>query len=100
LDDGIELLSDPLARSSHRFDFPDPSSNKASPASSTEAEGDPERDWEGAHYTFGNTISPNWSPMRSPATLDLHSPSENSSSMSDINPFIDDSETSAHLKID
>ncbi|KAJ7464605.1 hypothetical protein FB451DRAFT_1094421 [Mycena latifolia] len=101
LEDSIDMLSsdDPLARAGHRYDFPDPSSNKASPASSTEAEGDPEQEWP--QYTFETPNSPNWSPMRSPAPLDLHSPSENSSSLSDINPFSDGhAETSAHLKVD
>ncbi|KAJ7912748.1 hypothetical protein B0H13DRAFT_2006012 [Mycena leptocephala] len=101
LDDGIDLVSDdPLVRSGQRFDFPDPSSNKASPASSTEAEGDPEENW--TPYTFGASGSPNWSPLRSPGTIDmLHSPSENSS-LSDVNPFLDGyAETaSSHLKID
>ncbi|KAJ6534629.1 hypothetical protein DFH09DRAFT_1284138 [Mycena vulgaris] len=92
LDDSLDILSDdPLVRSGQRFDFPDPSSNKASPASSTEAEGDPELDsWP--PYTFGTSTSPNWSPMRSPAPLDPNSPSENSSSLSDINPFITDTQ--------
>ncbi|KAJ6464645.1 hypothetical protein C8R47DRAFT_1156028 [Mycena vitilis] len=103
LEDGMDMvLDDPLARSGHRFDFPDPSSNKASPASSTEAEGDPdESSWAGG-YTFSTPHSPNWSPMRSPGTLDLlHSPSENSS-LSDMNPFIDGhiELVPAHLKID
>ncbi|KAJ7117610.1 hypothetical protein C8R44DRAFT_707956 [Mycena epipterygia] len=102
LEDAIDILSeDPLVRSGQRFDFPDPSSNKASPASSTEAEGDPEQgSWHNA-YTFGSTFSPNWSPARSPPPLEMHSPSENSS-LSDINPFSDGhaDAVSAHLKID
>ncbi|KAJ7698969.1 hypothetical protein B0H17DRAFT_1049841 [Mycena rosella] len=98
LEEGIEMITDdPLARSGQRFDFPDPSSNKASPASSTEAEGDAE--W--TPYTFDTPNSPNWSPIRLAAPLDLHSPSENSSSLSDINPFSDpQADTPAHLKID
>ncbi|KAJ7763535.1 hypothetical protein DFH07DRAFT_882362 [Mycena maculata] len=103
-DDGVDILiDDPLARSGQRFDFPDPSSNKASPASSTEAEGDPEMDasWESSTYAFvGNTISPTWSPSHSLAPIELHSPSENSSTMSDgMNPFIE-TETSTRLNID
>ncbi|KAJ6581893.1 hypothetical protein B0H19DRAFT_1061389 [Mycena capillaripes] len=100
LDDGIDMaLDDPLVLSGQRFDFPDPSSNKASPASSTEAEGDPEESWP--QYTFAPG-SPNWSPLRSPGTIDMmHSPSENSS-LSDMNPFIDGHAEAAppHLKID
>lgn len=98
--DSIDMaLDDPLVLSGQRFDFPDPSSNKASPASSTEAEGGQEESWP--QYTFP-TSSPNWSPMRSPGTIDLlHSPSENSSH-SDMNPFIDGhaEATPSHLKID
>ncbi|KAJ7108872.1 hypothetical protein C8R43DRAFT_1243488 [Mycena crocata] len=90
-------MSDPLARSSQRFDFPDPSSNKASPASSTEAEADP--DSMGSWYALDPSVSPQWSPDRSSA-LELHSPSD--TSLSDMNPFIDGhAETaSGHLKID
>ncbi|KAK7012824.1 hypothetical protein R3P38DRAFT_3208876 [Favolaschia claudopus] len=85
-------------QSNQRFDFPDPSSNKASPASSTEADGDGEA-W-GTPYSLGSPSQ--WSPQRSPNTLDrLHSPSENSSA-SDTNPFTDGhiENTSMHLKVD
>jgi len=85
----ISLADDPLVRSGQRFDFPDPSSNRASPASSTEAEGDPEERWH------PYTVSPNWSPLRSPGP---HSPSENSS-LSDMNPFTD-GHAETHLNID
>ncbi|KAF8216853.1 hypothetical protein K438DRAFT_1558345 [Mycena galopus ATCC 62051] len=102
----IALDDDPLVRSGQRFDFPDPASNKASPASSTEAEGDPEEieteSWGGS-YSFDRMGSPtHWpSPMRSPGTIDMsHSPSDGSS-LSDLNPFTDGSaETASHLKID
>ncbi|KAJ7068863.1 hypothetical protein B0H15DRAFT_871868, partial [Mycena belliarum] len=96
LDDTLDILSDdPLMRSSLRYDIPDPSSNKASPASSTEAEGDHEQEWP-TTYTFETPGSPNWSP----AQLDLHSPSENSSILSDMNPFNDThAETPAYLNI-
>ncbi|KAJ6620618.1 hypothetical protein B0H10DRAFT_2021101 [Mycena sp. CBHHK59/15] len=82
LDDPLDmsLSDDPLARSAQRFDFPDPSSNKASPASSTEAEGDPDM-W--TPYTFNDPSSPNWSPLRMP------SPSDESSLSGDLNPFTD-----------
>ncbi|CAK5283233.1 unnamed protein product [Mycena citricolor] len=60
LEDGLDMpFSDPLELASHRFDLPDPSSNKASPASSTEADGDPE-EWNSS-YTIPPG-SPGWSP--------------------------------------
>ncbi|KAF7370332.1 hypothetical protein MSAN_00664600 [Mycena sanguinolenta] len=105
LEDPLEMTlnDDPLVRSGQRFDFPDPASNKASPASSTEAEGDlDESSWVGGSYTFDAAGSPTqWSPIRTPGTLDIHSPSDHSS-LSDMNPFTDGhAETgSTHLKID
>ncbi|KAJ6519147.1 hypothetical protein C8R45DRAFT_918227 [Mycena sanguinolenta] len=99
----MTLDDDPLVRSGQRFDFPDPSSNKASPASSTEAEGDlDESSWVAGSFTFDATGSPaQWSPIRLQGALDIHSPSDNSS-LSDMNPFTDGhAETaSTHLKID
>ncbi|KAJ7714742.1 hypothetical protein B0H16DRAFT_1617898 [Mycena metata] len=98
LEDPDNIPDDPLARSGQRFDYPDPSSNKASPASSTEAEGDSEEPWNGS-YSFP-AVSPyqNWSP-RSPALeMQLHSPSDGS--LSDMNPFIDGhAETPSHTKL-
>ncbi|KAJ7180962.1 hypothetical protein C8R46DRAFT_1071015 [Mycena filopes] len=102
LDIDIPLTDDPLARSGQRFDYPDPSSNKASPASSTEAEGDLEEQeqWPGGSSSF-RTGSPHWSPRSPSWELQLHSPSD-VSSLSD-NPFHDGhAETLPHsqLKID
>ncbi|KAJ7625556.1 hypothetical protein FB45DRAFT_921756 [Roridomyces roridus] len=98
LEEDLDML-DPLARASQRFDFPDPSSNKASPASSTGAEGDPEMySWpQPFNSSSFPQSSPTWSPMRSGGTLELHSssPSEGSDS---LNPFHDDA--SLHLNID
>ncbi|KAJ7812757.1 hypothetical protein B0H14DRAFT_2856237 [Mycena olivaceomarginata] len=89
--DGLD--DDPLVRAGQRFDFPDPSSNKA-------AEGDTDDAWR-MPYSFDSAGSPTqWSPIRSPGTLDtLHSPSENSSSLSD-NPFTDGHAETHYLKID
>ncbi|KAF7356342.1 hypothetical protein MVEN_00966500 [Mycena venus] len=102
LEDALEAL-DPLTRSGQRFDFPDPSSNKASPASSTEAEGDPEDSdlWPNSFLTSPTRWSPSQNSPKTLALDVLRSPSDNSSP-SDTNPFTDGhAETgSAHLKID
>ncbi|KAF7309998.1 hypothetical protein MIND_00372600 [Mycena indigotica] len=72
LEDPIEIM-DPLERANANYDFPDPSSSKASPTSSTEADGgDAEDSWHSFH-------SPAW-----PSPLNMSSPAEDASE----NPFI------------
>ncbi|KAJ7463408.1 hypothetical protein B0H11DRAFT_2052838 [Mycena galericulata] len=93
------VVLDPLARSAQRFDFPDPSSNKASPASSTEAEGDAEMDWPSSSFTFPptswSTIDMDMGTIQPPPPL-----SQVDESDSDSNPFIDMARTETHLNID